>query len=111
MAGAQVAVEFTPASGQMRVIGNSHVGTADARTGSTMSHPMIDAREQADRAWRTALNTAPKPEAARLDSQPLQLSIDVDMTLASQRQDGEAQNKQPFQSLFKGDIHGTNTAH
>jgi hypothetical protein len=72
-----------------------------------MSHPLINAPREIDKAWSGALAAAPRPETARLDNRPLELSLDVDTTLASQRQDGQARNQQPFQALFKGDIHGT----
>jgi hypothetical protein len=111
MAGAAVGVEFTPASGKVRVLSTPRVGTAEARTGSNVSQPLINAPHEIDTAWRGALAAAPRPDTARLDSQPLELSLDVDMTLTSQRQDGEARNQQPFQALFKGDILGTTTGH
>jgi hypothetical protein len=111
MAGAAVGVEFTPASGQMRVLRTPHVGTAEAQTGSWAPHPLINAPQEIDKAWRNALAAAPKPDAARLDNQPLELTIDVDMTLSLQREDGQARNQQPFQSLFQGDLHGTLSAH
>ena len=107
MAGATVGVEFTPSSGQMRVLRTPHVGTADAQTGSFVARPLINAPQEIDKAWRSALAAAPKPEAARLDNQPLELSLDVDATLASQRQDGQARDQQPFQALYSGDILGT----
>jgi hypothetical protein len=109
MAGAAVGLEFTAASGQMRVLRIPHVGTAEAQTGSLVSHPLINAPQEIDKAWRGALAAAPRPETARLDNQPLELSLDVDATLASQRQDGQARNQQPFQGLYQGDIHGTTT--
>jgi hypothetical protein len=111
MAGAAVGVEFTPASGQMRILSTPHVGTADTQTGSYVSHPLINAPQEIDKAWRGAVAAAPKPETARLDNQPLELSLDVDTTLALQRQDGQARNKQPFQALFEGDVHGTTSGH
>ena len=107
MAAAAVGIEFTPASGQMRVLKTPHVGNAEALTGSWTPHPLIDAPQEVDKAWRSALAAAPKPETARLDNQPLELSLDVDMTLAMQREDGQARNQQPFQPLLKGDIHAT----
>jgi hypothetical protein len=111
MAGAAVGIEFTPASGKVRVLSTPHVGTAEAQTGSFVAHPLINAPQEVDKAWRGALAAAPAPDTARLDNQALELSLDVDMTLVSQRQDGEARNQQPFQVLFKGDILGTTTGH
>jgi hypothetical protein len=111
ISGAAVGVEFTPASGQMRILSTPHVGTADTQTGSYVSHPLINAPQEIDKAWREAVAAAPKPETARLDNQPLELSLDVDTTLALQRQDGQARNKQPFQALFEGDVHGTTSGH
>jgi hypothetical protein len=107
MAAAAVGIEFTPASGQMHVLKTPRVGTAEAQTGSWTPHPLINAPQEIDKAWRSALAAAPKPEPARLDNQPLELSLDVDMTLALQREDGQARNTQPFQTLLKGDIHAT----
>jgi hypothetical protein len=111
MAGAAVGVEFTPASGKVRVLSTPHVGNAEARTGSFVPQPLINAPLEIDKAWRRALAAAPTPDTARLDNQPLELSLDVDMTLASQRQDGQARNQQPFHVLFKGDVLGTTTGH
>ena len=111
MAGATVGVEFTPASGQIRVLRTPHVGTAEALTGSQVPLPLINAPQEIDKAWRSALAAAPKPDTARLDNQPLELSLDVDLTLVAQRQDGQARNQQPFQALFQGDIHGTTVGH
>jgi hypothetical protein len=111
MAGAAVGLEFTAAGAQMRVLRTPHVGTAEAQTGSLVSHPLINAPQEIDKAWRGALAAAPRPETARLDNQPLELSLDVDATLASQRQDGQARNQQPFQALFQGDLHGTSVGH
>jgi hypothetical protein len=111
MAGAVVGLEFTPASGQMRVLRTPHVGTADAQTGTFVSHPLINAPQEIDNAWRGAVAAAPRPETARLDNQPLELSLDVDATLAAQRQDGQARDLQPFQALFQGDLHGTIAGH
>lgn len=111
MAGAAIGIEFTPANGKVRVLSTPRVGTAEAQTGSFVPHPLINAPQEIDKAWRNALAAAPTPDTARLDDQPLELSLDVDMTLVSQRQDGEARNQQPFQVLFKGDILGTTTGH
>jgi hypothetical protein len=75
MAGAVVGLEFMPASGQIRVLRTPHVGTADAQTGTLVSHPLIDAPQEINRAWRGALAAAPSPATARLDNQPLELSL------------------------------------
>ncbi|MGB6308307.1 MAG: hypothetical protein WBF89_10965 [Steroidobacteraceae bacterium] len=111
VAGATALVEFTPRSGQMRVLQSPHVASDEARTGSWVSHPMIDAQQEIGKAWHGALASVPVPDAARLDDQPVGLPLDLDLTLELQRRTDRSDDLQQFQPLFKGDIHGTDVAH
>jgi hypothetical protein len=106
-AGAVALVEFIPSTGELRVRTTPHVAPAEAPTGSMLSHPMVNAQKEIDRAWRDALADVPKPDVARLDNQAVELSVDVDMTLEVVR--NSSQELELQKPLFKGDIHGTTT--
>jgi hypothetical protein len=106
-AGAVALVEFTPASGELRIHAVPHVAAADVATGSLISHPLIDPQKEITKAWRDALAQVPRPHAARLDTRMVQLPIDIDMTL-------ERERKAPTQALgplLRGDIQTTSGAH
>jgi len=100
-AGAVALVQFTPASGQIIVRVLPHVATADVETGTRIPHSMIDAQHEIVKAWREALSKVPRPDAARLDSQVVELPIDVDMTLERERKAATEHQER----LLNGDIH------
>jgi hypothetical protein len=62
---------------------------------------MIDAQHEILKAWRDAVSQVPPPDAARLDSQEVQLAIDVDMTLELERKAAAEHQER----LLNGDIH------
>lgn len=74
-------VEFVPASAQMRIISAPESLRGDAPTGSHHSEPLVNTRDAIDKAWREALAAAPKPDAANLGTEVVQLPIDLDTTL------------------------------
>jgi len=111
VAGAAALIEFTPGSRQMRVLKIPHVATQESTTGSWVSHPLINAQEEIDKAWRGALAAAPAPDSARLDDQAVELPLDLDLTLELQRRIEQTGDHQQFQPLLKGDLHGTNVGH
>lgn len=76
-------VEFSPASGELKVRAMPQVAHDDPPLGTTLRRPRVNAREKTEQAWQHALAIVPKPEAARLDEQAVELSLDVDMTLES----------------------------
>jgi hypothetical protein len=106
-AGAVALVEFTPATGDMRVRATPHVASSDAPTGSVRPVPLVDAPKEIQKAWRHALAAAPRPDASRLDNQAVELPVDVDMTLELERRAPQSLELQ--EPLFHGDIHGTTT--
>ena len=111
VAGAAALIEFTPGSRQMRVLKIPHVASEEAATGSWLSHPLINAHEEIDKAWRGALAAAPAPDPARLDDQAVELPLDLDLTLELQRRIEQSGDRQQFQPLLKGDLHGTDVGH
>jgi TPR repeat protein len=84
--GSAALVEFTPASAEMRIRSTPQVGRGDASTGSIVRRPLVDAEQVIKKAWRDALAAVPKPDATRLDNQTVELSLDVDMTLETDRE-------------------------
>jgi hypothetical protein len=108
-AGAVARVEFTPETGQFHIRATPHVAPGDAPTGTLLSHPLINAEKEISRAWRDALATAPRPDAARLDDKAVELPVDVDMTFALERK--ATQSAELAQPLMQGDVHATMVGH
>ena len=100
---AAVLVEFSPASAEMRIRSTPHVRLGDAATGSNMRMPLVNAQWEIEKAWRNAVAAVPKPDAAQLDNQAVQLSLDVDMTLEV-GSEASRNSAQPFRSLAPGDV-------
>lgn len=97
-------VEFTPASAQLRIRTTPQVGLSDAPTGSNLRTPVVNAQQEIEKAWRDAIAAVPKPNAAQLDSQAIELPLDVDMTLEVGRDSRPKNGGQPFGSLFQGEM-------
>jgi hypothetical protein len=74
-------VAFSPSGAQMKIRSTPVVGIDETHTGSNLRWPLIDAPQEIDKAWRSALAAAPKPETDHLDDQVILLPLDVDMTL------------------------------
>jgi hypothetical protein len=51
----------------------------------------------------------PKPDAANLGSESLEMAIDMDLTLEAGRDD--PRSRQNNGQLFIGDVHGTTSGH
>lgn len=96
-------VSFNPASGIMQIRSTPRVATApDTTTGTFVQRPLIDAQFAIDRAWRDALSAVPKPDAALLEDQGTELSLDLDMTIEG---GGRSAHLLPNSVLMPGDIH------
>jgi hypothetical protein len=96
-------VAFSPLSGQMKIRSTPAVGLSEIRTGSNMRNPLIDAPQEIDKAWRSALAAAPKPDAAHLDDQVILLPLDVDMTLEIGHEALQRMDSRNFGTLLPGD--------
>jgi hypothetical protein len=81
-----------------------HVRLGDAPLGTNMRRPIVDAPVEIERAWREALAAVPKPDAARLDNQAVQLSLDVDTTLEDNKRAAPNQS-QLSNVLVQGQFH------
>jgi hypothetical protein len=106
-AGATASVEFTVATRQIRILTTPHVTRVDPDIGSLVKHSMVDADKEIGRAWRDALTEVPQPDTSRLDSQAVELPVDVDMTLEVPRAAPKSPEQDPH--LFRDDIHGATT--
>lgn len=102
-AGAAVRIDFTPAAEKMRIRATPQVGSAGMVTGSIIARPLVDAKAVVENAWHTAQTSAPPPDAARLDSQVIELSLDVDNTLEAGRAAGQAGTQETLHPLLPGD--------
>jgi len=75
-------VEFKPSQSSIRVVSAPQVQReSEAETGSLLGKRKVDAGRMIEGAWRKALTAVPKPDAARLQDQPVELSLDAEMAL------------------------------
>jgi hypothetical protein len=75
-------VEFNPASSKMRVVSTPQVGRKAApAVGRLIADPLVDAPRTIESAWRVAVDDVPKPDAARLEAQDIELSLDTETIL------------------------------
>jgi len=102
-AGAAVRIEFTPAAEKMHIRATPGVGSAGIVTGSMIARPLIDAKAVIENAWHSAQTSAPPPDASRLDSQVIELSLDVDNTLEAGRAAAQAGPQETLHPLLAGD--------
>ncbi len=102
--GGPALVEFNPASVEMRVRSTPPVAVGDAAIGFHMRRPLINAPQEIDKAWRSAMGAVPKPDAARLDNQSVELPVDVDTTLEAGRKAAQQGDAQVLHPLFPGEF-------
>ena len=107
VADAAVKIEFTPASGAMKITTVPPVGRSEPTTGSYLRKPLIDAGQEIERAWREALQMVSAPASARAETHAVALSIDVDTTLEGGREKLALTHE--VQRLQPGEFHPTNT--
>jgi len=75
-------VSFTPASGSVQIRSTPRVASVpDTTTGTFVQRPVIDADAVIVKAWRDAMSAVPRPDAARLENQGTEVSLDLDMSL------------------------------
>ena len=97
-------VSFNPVSGTMQIRTIPRVATVpDTTTGTFVQRPIIDADAIIARAWRDALNAVPRPDAARLENQGIELNLDLDMTLEAGGGGGRV-HLLPNSVLMPGDV-------
>jgi hypothetical protein len=97
-------VDFSPASGSMTIKSTPQVGVADTSTGSNLRSPLINAPQEINRAWRSAVAAAPKPDPAHIDDETILLPIDVDMTLEVGREALNRIDSRNLGTLMRGDF-------
>jgi hypothetical protein len=82
----ELVVEFNLSSAQLSIRATPKVASeGEAATGTHIRKPRVNAERAIEEAWQSALETVPKPDAARLDRQSAQLSLDVDTALGQRR--------------------------
>ena len=97
-------VSFNPTSGSMQVRSTPRVASvADTTTGTFVQRPLIDAQSAIDKAWRDALNTVPKPDAALLKNEGTELNLDLDMSIEAGGGGGRT-HLLPNSQLMPGDV-------
>jgi hypothetical protein len=75
-------VEFSPASAEMHIRSTPQVAReSDAATGSNLGHHRVNAQRAIEDAWRKALDAVPKPDAARLEAQAIEVRLDIETAL------------------------------
>jgi hypothetical protein len=74
-------VEFNPGSSQLRLLSAPRAQRAEAPTGSYVGDPLVNTQQVIEKAWRDAVAAVPRPDAANLGSEVVDLSLDIDTTL------------------------------
>jgi hypothetical protein len=99
-------VSFNPASGLMQVRSTPRVTSQeDATTGTYIHHPLFDVQATIDKAWREAMGAVPKPDAARLENQSLEVTLDLDMTIEGGTANHHSEPRAPGGALLPGEVH------
>lgn len=99
-------VDFNPGSAAMSIRSTPQVGHEQSvQTGSSIRKPLVDAPHAIEDAWESAASVVPKPEAARLVNQPVELSLDVDTTLEDWRKVEQADANHDIRTLQDTDRH------
>lgn len=98
-----VLVDFSPGSAEMQIRATPHVRLGEAVTGSNMRIPLVNVPQEVAKAWRNAVAAVPKPDAAQLENQAVQLALDVDTTLEGGRAVLNT-GAQPLRSMLPGDL-------
>jgi len=97
-------VSFNPASGSMQIRSTPRVASvADTTTGTFVQRPLIDAQSAIGKAWRDALNTVPRPDAALLKNEGMELNLDLDMSIEAGGGGGRT-HLLPNSQLMPGDV-------
>lgn len=97
-------VSFNPLSGSMRIRSTPRVASVpDTTTGTFVQRPLIDAESAIDKAWRDALSDVPRPDAALLENEGTELSLDLDMSIEAGGGGGRA-HLLPNSQLMPNDI-------
>ncbi len=104
ISGAAARVEFNPASGQLLVRAMSKVSVGESSTGSRIAPPLVDVPREIDKAWRQALTIAPKPDAALLENAPVEVLLDLDMTLEQGHKAAQRKSPDQIRSLESWDL-------
>jgi hypothetical protein len=105
MPGRAARVSFNPVSGVMQIRTTPRVASVhDTTTGTFVERPAFDAQATIDKAWRWAIDAAPKPDTARLDNAATELSLDLDMTIEGGTGNGHVEGQPTNGTLMPGDI-------
>jgi TPR repeat protein len=98
-------IEFSPASGEFRILSVPDSLRAEAATGSFVGARLVEPRRAIEKAWREALASVPKPNAADLGGEVIELPLDLDLTLEAPRgQEGQGLERI---DLMQTDFHPT----
>jgi hypothetical protein len=98
-------VSFNPVSGVMQLRATPRVASMrDTMTGTFVERPVLDAPATIDKAWRWAMDAAPKPDTARLENAAVELNLDLDMTLEGGAGNGRTAGEPTNGALMPGDV-------
>jgi hypothetical protein len=97
-------IEFTPASASFRIRFSPDVRRKPAPTGSLFGAPLVDALQMIGNAWQAAEAMVPKTDANRLDSESIDLAVDVDSTLEERAKALRPSEHGPQARLLPGDV-------
>jgi hypothetical protein len=97
-------IEYAPASASLRIRSFPEVRRGPAPTGSLIGAPLVNALQEIGNAWRAAEAMVPKADADRLDSESIDIALDVDSTLEQSAKALQSGERGPQARLLPGDV-------
>ena len=103
-AGARARLEFNPAAGQMSVKASSPIAEGEPSVASRIALPLVNIRKEVEKAWRKAVDQAAKPDAARLENQPVEVLLDLDLTMEQSSNAARRQVSEDIRPIQNWDV-------
>lgn len=97
-------VEFNSANSELRILSAPAPQRGPMPLGSFVAPWLVDPTPAISKAFHDALKSVPKPDTANLSNQPIQLTLDLDITLEG----GSLLPPPANGSMFRGDIQRAN---
>jgi hypothetical protein len=103
-AGAHARLEFNPAKGQLFVRAATSVTLGEPTVSSRIGLPLVNIKQEVEKAWHKALAKAPKPDATRLEDQLVEVILDLDMTMEQSTNSAQRRSAEDIRPLQTWDM-------
>lgn len=103
-AGARARLEFNPAAGQLFVRASSPITEGEPSVASRIALPLVNIKKEVEKAWRTAVDKAAKPDATRLENQLVEVILDLDLTMEQSSNAARRQASEDIRPIQNWDV-------